>query len=304
MRSKPRKTGGAFAICIALASLTACLKENPEPIDLAAVIDSYPDKGRLAIDPHTQTGVISLTFDDGPSEYTKDIIDTLVRHGAEGTFFMVGRLIPAQRDVLEYARARGQQTASHSYNHEAQPGLSEDIFKSRVGAVWNNLENSDRGRLYFRFPYGAAGDDQLRWLSELEFGGKRYKPVGWHMDSQDFDYDRQYAAGAPFSTNILDDTVECGGQKNPFQKDMVSWCQFIARKTEGGVMLFHDTKRITRDLLEEIMNGFESPERYFASLPANLRAEYIKYYECEKVDRTLRFRHQPLWGGAWPSLRD
>jgi len=296
----------SFAIVLTLSSIlsmTACLGENPEPVNLAAIIDTYPDKGRLAVDPHTQTGVISLTFDDGPSEYTKDIIDTMVRHGAEGTFFMVGRLIPAHRDVLEYARAHGQQTASHSYNHEAQPGLSEEIFKSRIAAVHQNLENSDNGRLYFRFPYGAAGDDQMRWLSELDFGGHRYKPVGWHMDSQDFDYDGKYPE-APFSTNILDDTVECGGQKNPFQKDIVGWCQFIARKTEGGVMLFHDTKRITRDSLEDILSGFESPERYFASLPADLRAEYIKYYECEKVDRLMRFTHQPLWGGAWPSLRD
>lgn len=293
---------GAFALPVIIAG-ASCLGENPAPVNQAAIIDGYPDKGRTAVDPHTQSGVIALTFDDGPSEFTHDIIDVLTKHGVEATFFMVGRLIPAHRDVLDYARAHGQQVASHSYNHEPQPSLSEDIFKFRVGSVKANIGDADRGRLYFRFPYGAAGDDQLRWLSELEFDGKRYKPVGWHMDSQDFDYDGEYPA-APYSDNILDDTVECEGQKNPFQRDIVGWCQFIARKTEGGVMLFHDTKRITHDKLDEILSGFEAPERYFATLTPEVRAEYIKYYECEQVNRNIRFTYQPIWGGAWPSLKD
>ena len=35
-------------------------------------------------------GTIALTFDDGPSQYTPQLLDTLARYGAKATFFIVG----------------------------------------------------------------------------------------------------------------------------------------------------------------------------------------------------------------------
>lgn len=293
---------------VLFAISTSCLGKNPAVEDLASQLARYPDKGRKAIDPITTPGFLSLTFDDGPGPYTKGIVDVLARHRIQATFFVVGRLIAGNRDVLEYARANGQQVGSHSFNHEPQPSLSEGEFKQRVRAVKSNIGDNDNGRLLFRFPFGAAGDDQLRWLSEIDVDGRRYRPVGWHADSQDFDFDSEYPA-QQYSDRILeDDNVadegKCGEQANPFQADFLGWTQFIARKTKGGVMLFHDTKRITADYIEVILTGFESPESYWASLPQDKQAEYGQYYACEKVDRLFRLEFQTLWGGAWPTLRD
>lgn len=284
----------------------SCLGSNGPGEDLASQLARYPDKGRKAIDPVITPGFLSLTFDDGPSPYTGHIVDVMARHGIQATFFWVGRLMAGHRDMLDYARDRGQQIASHSFNHEAQPSLSEEVFKHRVRAVKLNIGDADNGRLYFRFPFGAAGDDQLRWLSELDFDGKRYRPVGWHIDSQDFDFDAEYPT-APHSERIEDDedlAGECDGQHNPFKHDFVGWTQYTARKNKGGVMLLHDTKRITNDKIEEIVTAFEAPDRYWASLPLDKQEEYGRYYSCQKADRLFRFEFQSLWSGAWPSLRD
>lgn len=293
----------AFALS-ALISVS-CLGSNPPTEDIQTELARYKDLGRTAIDPLTP-GVLTLTFDDGPSEFTKDVVDALERHKVPAVFFVVGSRIAGQRDVLEHARAHGQQVASHSYNHLPQPRLTEDQFKFRVRGVNTNIAGNDNGHLYFRFPFGAAGEDQLKWLAETTFNGKAYRPVGWHTDSQDFDYDGTYP-GAEFSKNILDDDnvgPECDGQPNPFQRDMVGWTEFIVRKTKGGVLLFHDTKRITHDKIEEILQGFDSPEEYWAKLPADTRAAYEQFYRCEETDPFFHFRYASLGDGTYPSLKD
>jgi peptidoglycan/xylan/chitin deacetylase (PgdA/CDA1 family) len=297
----------AASVLVLLLS-TSCLGENAPVEDLEAELARYDDKGRTAVDPLTP-GVLTLTFDDGPSEFSRDIIDTLTAHRVQGVFFWVGRLMAGRRDVIEHAKKSGQQVASHSYNHEPQPSLTKDQFEDRVKAVKANIGENDSNRLFFRFPFGAANDDQLRWLRDLDIDGKFYRPVGWHLDSEDFDYNTGYPA-APFSKNILDedrlggDEGKCNGQANPFQKDFVGWCVFIAHKVTGGVMLFHDTKQITRDKLDEIISGLENPERYWTSLSAVTRAEYTRYYECQKTERFSRFTFRPLHDGLYPSFLD
>jgi peptidoglycan/xylan/chitin deacetylase (PgdA/CDA1 family) len=305
---RPRwQAAAVFTLATSLG--LGCLGTNEREDELTVQLARYEDKGRKAIDPIVTPGFLSLTFDDGPAEgTTRHIIDVLAEHRIQATFFCVGKLIPAHRDILDKMKAAGQQVASHSYNHEPQPSLTEEIFKHRVSAVKENIGDHDNGRLLFRFPFGAAGDNQLRWLAEVDIGGKRYRPVGWHADSQDFDYDLTYPE-REFSTRILEDENvldegKCDGQESPFVTDFVGWTQFIARKTKGGVMLFHDTKRITSDKIEQIVEGFESAERYWSSLPPEKAAAYKKYYACEKVDPFFRFEFQTLWGGAWPSLRD
>lgn len=291
-----------------LTASLGCIGSNGEVESLEKELERYPDKGRTAVDLLTR-GILTITFDDGPSEYSHDIIATMSRLKVPATFFWVGQRIPGYRAELDFARARGQQLASHSYNHEPQPSLSETVFRARVRAVKENIGDADNGRLYFRFPFGAAGDPQLNWLATEDFDGKHYRPVGWHHDSQDFDFDSTYPSPGEFSKNILDDDhLEdggvCNGQKNPFQGDMVGWCQFIARKVGGGIMLFHDTKQITRDKIEAIILGFRDPTSYFASLSPSKREEYTKYYKCQNVDMTQAFGFRALHDGLYPSFLD
>jgi hypothetical protein len=290
---------------IAFAS-TSCLGTNPARKDLSAQINAYPFKGQNAIDPHDKPGVIAPTFIDGPSEFTAHIVNVLVAHNVQGTFFVTGANIANRRSALELLASTSQQVGNGSYYQEVLPTLSEAVFKHRVLAVKDNIRDTDRGRLYFRFPFGSADDEQLRWLSEIDIDGQVYRPVGWHADFRDYDFNSHYPeepGGFSEKDIFYDAKPSCEGQPNPFQHDYVGWTQFLARKTKGGVVLFREVL-ITFDRLDEILSSYESPKKYWASVPSATREKYLRYYACEKVDPNLRFTFEPLWGGAWPSLRE
>ncbi|MBX3200945.1 MAG: polysaccharide deacetylase family protein [Labilithrix sp.] len=288
-------------IAVLALATASCLGSNAPGDDLESVLARTPDRGRTAIDPVVR-GVLTITFDDGPSVYTKDIVDVLGRHRVHGTFFVVGRNIAGRRDVLEYIRRGGHQLANHSFNHDAQTLLSEKSFKHGVLAVSANIDGRDNGRLFFRFPYGAADEAQLRWLSELDIDGHRYRPVGWHVDSHDFEYDKGYPDAERSVAVATGLDASCGGAPNPFADDMLGWTQFVARRSGGGVMLFHDTNEITRDKIDAVLTAFESPERYWAELPPDRQATYGRFYDCAGADRLLRFEFRPLDDGTYPAL--
>lgn len=301
-------TGRRSGLLACALVITSCIGSNPE-----IETPTYPDKGRTTVDPVT-TGVIGLTFDDGPhAEYTREILEVLAKHQIKATFFNIGIHIAAYREIVEEIAAAGHQIGNHSYYHLAQPSLSEATFKHRTRAVKLNIGDADRGRLYYRFPFGAAGDDQLRWLSELKFGGKSYRVVGWNIDSQDWDF----ASGDPdnsiapypngqYSAEVQLTLPRCKKDKtpNPFTQDFVGWSQYVVRRSTGGVILFHDIQRITRDHIDEIITGWFHPDRYWSSLTSDKRKRYRDFYECTGVDPDRKFRIEPLYSGIWPSYVD
>ena len=50
------------------------------------------------IDPSKK--IVAITFDDGPSQYTKDIIKTLKEYDCNATFFVLGNKVKAYRKLL------------------------------------------------------------------------------------------------------------------------------------------------------------------------------------------------------------
>ena len=67
---------------------------------------------------------IALTFDDGPSAYTEQVVRILDRGGAEGTFFELGIEVPGRGAVMRKALRHGHELANHSLRHEPLPAYS------------------------------------------------------------------------------------------------------------------------------------------------------------------------------------
>lgn len=83
---------------------------------------------------HDITGVMNeeehlrkvyLTFDDGPSIYTKDILDILDRYDVKATFFVVGKEDEVSKEALQEIVNRGHTLGMHSYTHKY-----EEIYRS------------------------------------------------------------------------------------------------------------------------------------------------------------------------------
>ena len=63
---------------------------------------------------------IALTFDDGPNgRFTLETAALLDRYGVRGTFFLVGKAVAREPDVVRELVADGHLVGSHSYQHDA-----------------------------------------------------------------------------------------------------------------------------------------------------------------------------------------
>ena len=78
------------------------------------VIDaSLPRQAGLSVpDRH-----VVLTFDDGPTTYTADILDVLAEEGVPATFFVVGAQAADRPDLMRRMYAEGHQVGVHTFTH-------------------------------------------------------------------------------------------------------------------------------------------------------------------------------------------
>jgi len=62
-------------------------------------------------------GYVALSFDDGPSKYTKEIVDILVEHEVAATFLFVGNKVAHNVEAVKYASEHRMSIGSHSWDH-------------------------------------------------------------------------------------------------------------------------------------------------------------------------------------------
>jgi len=66
-----------------------------------------------------------LTFDDGPSESTAEILELLAAHGIKAIFFVIGLRATQRPDLVERATAEGHVVGNHSWDHVRLTGYSD-----------------------------------------------------------------------------------------------------------------------------------------------------------------------------------
>ena len=129
-----------------------------------------------------QQRYVALTFDDGPKrETTTRLLDGLRERGASATFFLIGRQIPDQQDLVERMKAEGHQVGNHTWNH-IRLGTTADF-----GVVLQEIQKTDallqqllgEGTYWLRPPYGAIQDVQKSRIP--------VPMVTWTVDSRDWE---------------------------------------------------------------------------------------------------------------------
>ena len=123
---------------------------------------------------------IALTFDDGPSrKYTPILLDGLKERGVHATFFLMGKNIEGEEDIVKRMSEEGHLIGNHSYEHIQ---LTKAGAKAVCEAVEHTQEQIEaitgKRPEYIRPPYGD-------WNEELEeeIG---MTPVLWSLDSLDW----------------------------------------------------------------------------------------------------------------------
>lgn len=99
---------------------------------------------------------IALTFDDGPSESTPELLEILARHGAPATFFQCGVNVRRLPQVSREVAARGHEIGNHTDTHPKLYFQSAHFIYGELARAQETIEQTTglRPRL-FRAPYGA-----------------------------------------------------------------------------------------------------------------------------------------------------
>lgn len=111
--------------------------------------------GRIVESVETNEKKIALTFDDGPTENTQEILNILNVLDVRATFFLCGRDIEARKEDAIAIMSEGHGIGNHSYSHKRMIVVSYDFCKEEIEKT-NRLirEVGFKGEIYFRPPYG------------------------------------------------------------------------------------------------------------------------------------------------------
>lgn len=76
--------------------------------------------------------LIALTFDDGPNYNTNKVLDILDKYKIKATFFVLGRNIDGNEDIVKRIHSSGHEIGNHMYSHQISTRLSDTRIKEEV----------------------------------------------------------------------------------------------------------------------------------------------------------------------------
>lgn len=90
----------------------------------------------------TSSKIIALTIDDGPSEYTKEIMQILAANGASATFFIIGSQVTGHESILQELVRNGNELANHAMHDEPSRSLSDATLSDEISTVEKMLHSA------------------------------------------------------------------------------------------------------------------------------------------------------------------
>lgn len=192
--------------------------------------------------------VAYLTFDDGPSKVTEEVLKVLREKQVNATFFLIGNQITEETiPILKQSIADGNCIGIHTYCHKqnciycSAESYLEDFYNA-YAVIKDNLGIEPK---IFRFPWGSAnkylcsiGEEVI---STLE--GKGFTYYDWNVSAED-------SVGSPTSYSIMSN----------IQKDY--------KKYNEPVVLMHDSSinSLTAQTLPQIIDELKAAGYSFDTL--------------------------------------
>jgi peptidoglycan/xylan/chitin deacetylase (PgdA/CDA1 family) len=135
----------------------------------------------------TSEKAVALTFDDGPDPLrTPAVLDSLNKHNAHATFFVVGNRAEKQPELLQIMASQGHEIANHSYSHSYSRFKSnkEDIFKEEIGETSSIINKiTSQNPVLFRPPGGYLSDNLVSLTKQDNIIIAYWT---WQQDSKDW----------------------------------------------------------------------------------------------------------------------
>ena len=125
--------------------------------------------------------IVALTFDDGPNaEFTTQVLKVLRKFGVSATFFVCGKNIEGNENLLLAIVNDGHELANHAYSHVDLRTLEPWKIRREFSCTQSYVEEVIPGYTlkYIRPPYG--------WYNETVLAALREPMVLWDVDSGDW----------------------------------------------------------------------------------------------------------------------
>lgn len=173
---------------------------------------------------------VIFTFDGGEgSQSAEKILSALAKHHVKGTFFLTGKFIERNPDLVRRMVSTGQEVFSHTYDH---PHLME-LSDREIGEEFKKMEMTlvavagVSPKPYFRPPYG---DRDFRVIKTAFRNG--YQSVYWSVDARDWE--------------------ESEGMTNETVRERI-----LSNVYPGAIYLMHLGDNITGNILDEVLSSIE-----------------------------------------------
>lgn len=175
----------------------------------------------------TEEKVLALTFDDGPDvEFTNKILDILAENHVPATFFLIGRKIPGNEQLIRRMVDEGHLIGMHSFSHSGWFDLfsAGRMKKEFLQTEELLLEITGMRPLLFRPPYGVINP-----LVKKALKGTPYHIIG-------------------FSNRAWDTATGKEGK-------VLS--RIIRKIRPGDIVLLHDTVQQNINVLRQLIGHLE-----------------------------------------------
>ncbi len=189
----------------------------------------------------TDSKAVALSFDDGPCTQTPAILDVLKKHDVKAAFFVIGRNISGNEEILIRIAREGHLVGNHSFAHIPWfPFFSSGRMILDLNKAAETIRDVTGEQVqWFRPPYGIANPMLAKAVRETG-----YKVMGWSIRS-------------------YDTSTKCPGKVLIRIKRLLK---------PGSVILLHDRCPDTPEVVEEIIlharaQGYEflRPDILFSS---------------------------------------
>lgn len=129
---------------------------------------------------------VNITIDDGPDPvWTPRVLEVLRHNGVKATFCMVGTQAQAHPDLVRAVVAAGHRLCDHTVSHDTAMATKSEAYQSEqiLGAARTITQASGGVKpLYYRAPGGAFTPYSRRLAASHGM-----RPLGWNVDSKDFE---------------------------------------------------------------------------------------------------------------------
>lgn len=148
-----------------------------------ALTVSSDNKGRLKKTAY-------LTFDDGPSNRTEEVLDILKENDINATFFLIGNQInKSTKKTLKRLVKEGNQVAVHTYCHEADCIYdSADTYYNDVMKAAKRIKKyTGVDPKFYRFPWGSVNGYIKNYRKDIIMRLKKegFEYCDWNVSGED-----------------------------------------------------------------------------------------------------------------------